>query len=204
MMKLIAGKKIGMTQIFDEEGAQIPITVLDVNSAVVTRTLKNAETVTHVEVGFGRSKKPGKDEVGQYKEIQFVPQTKFMVKATSEVGEITLGTQIPADTFQPKDKVHVTAVNKGKGFQGVVKRWGFAGGKKTHGGESGKLRSPGSISGGQTLGRVYRGTKMGGHMGARKQTIRNMRIAYVDPENGLIGIAGAVPGPKGSVVLIKG
>lgn len=188
-----------MTQLFDEEsGSVIPVTVLDVTENVVSRVLKQGEEVTHVEYGKDKQKHPRKVELGNYKSLNFVPRSKFMVKKSDS---LEVGTALKADEFQVGDIVDVTGITKGKGFQGVMKRWNFKGEKATHGRPH--ERKPGSIGSGTTIGRVFKGTKMGGHMGKVQRTTKKLTVAHVDVDNGLIAIRGAVPGNKKGYVLIK-
>lgn len=191
-----------MTHIYDEQGTQVPVTVFDVSGVKVTKQLKSNDQVTHLEIGKDAQKKTNKADAGNYKELGFVPAYKSMIKVAGESNDMNVGTELSANIFAIGDKVKVTATNKGKGFQGVVKRWGFHGGPKTHG-QSDRWRAPGSIGSGTTLGRVFKGTKMGGHMGNVQQSIRNLKIVGVDEEKNLILIGGSVPGKTGSYALIS-
>lgn len=196
-MKSILARKIGMTQIFNDEGIEIPVTVLEAGEVVLAKIL-DAEK-GKVELGKGVDKKASKADVGNYKHLGFAPKFKHVVIA-EDLPE--LGAKVTVAQFEVGDKIKVIGTTKGKGFQGVVKRWGFAGGPKTHGGESGKGRSPGSIAPGQTTGRVYKGTKMGGRMGGDRQTIRGLKIAMIDIESNVIAVSGSIPGPNGSYVIV--
>lgn len=204
-MKALIAKKIGMTHIFTEEGTQVPVTVLDVSDVKVVKKLMNGETATHLEIGAGNSKKANKAEQGNYKAAGFVPSVKFMVKLgrnTEDLQSKEIGTEIGADIFAVGDRIDIIGTSKGKGFQGVVKRWGFHGGPATHG-QSDRHRAPGSIGSGTTLGRVFKGQKMAGHMGDEQKTISNLVVAGVDAEKKLIWVSGSIPGKNGNYVVIK-
>lgn len=205
MTKLILGKKIGMTQSFDEKsGATTPVTVLDISGTVISKILKDSEgKATHVEFGKDEKKKANKADMGNYKKIKFVPKYKYTLKLEESLAEgVDVGTEVKADTFESGDIIDVIGTTKGKGFAGVMKRWNFRGGKRTHG-QSDRDRAPGSIGSGTTPGRVYKGKKMAGHMGNERQTVKNLRIVDIDTENGLLTVSGAVPGFNGSYVVIK-
>lgn len=190
-----------MTQIFREDGRVIPVTIIDVSEVFIgAKKHKEKDGYDAVVLVKGKKKKITKPEAGKFKELGFVPQYAFEAKNFQE--EIEIGSEVKASMFKVDEVVNVTGVSKGKGFQGVVKRWGFHGGPKTHG-QSDRHRAPGSIGSGTTPGRVYKGKRMGGRMGGIKKTIRNLQIVAVDEQNGFIAIKGAVPGNKGSIVMIK-
>ncbi|MDQ7021388.1 MAG: 50S ribosomal protein L3 [Candidatus Dojkabacteria bacterium] len=203
-MKRILGKKIGMTQIFKEDGTQSAVTVIDVSNNVISKLLTDGDNITHIELGFSsKVKNTRKSDEGNYKELGFVPKYKVAFKKDEGVeGEIKVGDEIKPEIFVVGDIVDVTAKTKGKGFQGVMKRWGFKGGKRTHG-QSDRDRAPGSIGSGTTPGRVYKGKKMAGRMGAVQRTIKKLRIEDVDVDNGLIAVSGSIPGANGTYVIIK-
>ncbi len=200
-MKALLGKKIGMTQLFSEEtGESTPVTVVDVSGNVVARHNKLSDKITHIELGKDKQKNANKVDLGNYKKLNFVPRFRKFIKVDEEISEI--GTELKADIFQVGDIVEVSGVSKGKGFQGVMKRWNFHGGKATHG-QSDRLRAPGSISSGTTLGRIFKGQKMAGRMGGDNMTIKNLKIMDIDSENGLISISGSIPGNKNGYIFIK-
>ncbi|MCA9379018.1 50S ribosomal protein L3 [Candidatus Dojkabacteria bacterium] len=202
-MKAIIGKKIGMTHLFAEDGGQVPVTVLEVADVKVAKHLKDGEAVSHIEISKGQAGKANKADTGNYKELGYVPSFKFIFKPSTEQStELTVGSVIAADIFAVGDLVDVIADSKGKGFQGGVKRWGFHGGPKTHG-QSDRHRAPGSIGSGTTLGRVFKNTKMAGHMGAKRKTVQNLKVVAVDVQENLLAVSGAVPGANGSYVVIK-
>lgn len=199
-MKTLIGKKIGMTQIYTEAGQAIAVTVIDVSNNVVTKELKSGDIVTHIEIGKDVKKNPNNADKGNYKALSFVPVQKIAL-VTEEPTGMSIGTKLEASLFEKGDIVDVQGISKGKGFQGVMKRWGFKGGKATHG-QSDRDRAPGSIGSGTTIGRVIKGMKMAGRMGRSKTTIKKLRIEAIDTENSLILVSGSVPGKKGGYVVV--
>lgn len=198
-MNAILGKKIGMTQVYSENGIAIPVTVVDVSNNVVAKVLNNA---THVEIGKDKRKNTTQADAGNYKALNFVPRFKKVFKLLAGETAPEVGTEIKADTFEVGEKIQVTADTKGKGFQGVVKRWGFAGGPRTHG-ASDRERAPGSLGTRTIPGRVFKGKKMGGHMGNRTKTISGLKVIKVMADENLIAVEGAIPGPNKGYVIIK-
>ena len=191
-MKAILGIKKGMTRIFDGEKST-PVTVIDVSGCKISKLGKG-----EVELGLGQKKKNSKSLLGQYKDLGFVPKYKKAFKV--EVCEdMKIGNEITSEIFTKGDVITLTGVSKGKGFAGVVKRWGFKGGPRTHG-QSDRLRAPGSIGAGADPGRVFKGTRMGGRMGSDKVTIKNKRI--VDIKENYMLVSGPVPGSNGDLVAI--
>jgi len=204
-MSLLIGYKKEMMQIFSADGDVIPCTVIDINDVIVVgKRTEEKNKYKAVIFGIGRKKKPSKPEKGKYKDLKYVPRhvCEIRIDDTSEDATFEVGKEVKLDTFAVGDKVHVTGISKGKGFQGVIKRWGFKGGPKTHG-QSDKHRSPGSIGGGTDPGRVYKGKKMPGRMGNDKVTILNLEVAKVDQKNGILCIKSAVPGGRNSLVKIR-
>ena len=201
-MKALIGKKIGMTQIFEENGDVVPVTIVDVSENYISKTFGRGEELSHIEISKDKkTKNTNKADQGNYKELTFVPKFKKVIKV-SEKMEVSAGNELKADVFAKNDIVKVTGVTKGKGFRSGIQRWGFAGGPKTHG-ASDKERSSGSLGTRTIPGRVFKGKKMGGHVGTLQRTVSNLKIAYVDSEQNLIGIRGSIPGPRNSYVLIK-
>ncbi|MEJ8552973.1 50S ribosomal protein L3 [Tepidibacter sp. Z1-5] len=203
-MNGLLGKKIGMTQIFTEEGNVIPVTVIEAGPIVITQ-IKNVENDGYnaIQVGFGdvKEKSLNKPQKGQFEKagVSFRKHLKeFRVENSSEY---TVGQEIAADIFTTGEKVDVTGISKGKGFQGVIKRHGQSRGPETHG--SRYHRRPGSMGACATPGRVFKGKKLAGHMGVDKVTIQNLEVVRVDAEKNLILVKGAIPGPKRSLVTIK-
>ncbi|CAG1771972.1 50S ribosomal protein L3 [uncultured bacterium] len=201
-MNAILGKKIGMTQVYTENGNAIPVTVVDVSNNVVAKVLNTADKATHIELGKDKRKITNKADNGNYKILNFVPRFKKVFKLIENEAAPEVGTEVKADIFSVGDKVQVTAPTKGKGFQGVVKRWGFAGGPRTHG-ASDRERAPGTLGTRTIPGRVFKGKKMGGHMGTRTKTISGLKIVKVMAEENLIAVEGAIPGPNKGYVIIK-
>jgi large subunit ribosomal protein L3 len=206
MLKGLIGKKIGMTQIFDEDGLAVPITIIEAGPCYVTQIRnKQNDGYSAVQLGFEevKPKRLTGGQLGHLKNNDLPPLRflrEFRVK-DPQVGEgdlLSVG-----ETFSIGEQVDVVGTSKGKGFQGVVKRHGFSGGPKTHG-QSDRHRAPGSIGSTSTPGRVFKGKRGPGHMGFNRVTVHNLRVEFVDPERNLLGVRGAVPGPKGGVVMIKG
>jgi large subunit ribosomal protein L3 len=201
-MGILLGFKKEMTQIFSEDGTVVPCTILKADDVwVVGKRSKENDGYDAVILGIGKRRKPGKAELGKYKEISFVPKytAEFRVK---DAGNLKVGSEIDLTSFTIGQKVHVSGITKGKGFQGVVKRWGFKGGQRTHG-QSDKQRSPGSIGGGTDPGRVYKGKKMPGRMGGTKRTIQNLEVVKIDPDKRIICIKGAIPGSRNSLIKVQ-
>lgn len=200
-MKAIIAQKKEMTQVFGEDGSVVPVTIVDVNEVyMIGKKDEDKDGYQAIILGKGKKKNANKPELGKYKKLGFVPN--FIKEIRDTVIEMEENTLIDATLFENGEVVSVTGDTKGKGFQGVVKRWGFHGGPKTHG-QSDRWRAPGSIGSGTTPGRVYKGKKMAGRMGGNQITVKNLEIVLVDKENGLIGIKGSIPGNKGSYIIIK-
>lgn len=204
-MKGLIGKKLGMTQVFDESGAVKPLTLIEAGPCFVTQ-VKHPEKEGYqaVQLGFGETKprRLSGGELGHLKKLDLQPLRhvrEFRVKGDLDVKE---GDRLTVDVFVLGDRVDVVSVSKGKGFQGGMKRHGFRGGPKTHG-QSDRQRAPGSRSSTTTPGRVYKGSRGPGHMGSERVTSQNLRVELVDPERNLLGVNGSVPGPKGAVVVVK-
>ena len=195
--KFILGKKIGMTQIFDEKGDLVPVTVIEAGPIfVVSLKTKEKDGYEAVQVGFGAKKRLNKPMKGICKDLgSFEILKEFRTDQKYEVGS-----KIDASIFTLGDKVKVVGTEKGRGFQGVVKRHGFKGGPKSHGHKH-NLRAPGSI-GSTTPQHVIKGKKMGGHMGMERTSVLNLKILEIDPENNLLIIKGAVPGAKNGLLEI--
>jgi large subunit ribosomal protein L3 len=202
MIQGMIGRKLGMTQIFDESGVVHPVTVIEVGPNVVTQ-VRTAEKDGYeaVQLGFGIDKRLNKPEQGHRKASGFMSRTLREVKA-DDVSQFEVGQQIKADAFSAGEIIDVTGTSKGRGFQGGVKRHGFSGGPKTHG-QSDRLRAPGSIGASATPGRVLKGMKMAGHMGNERVTIMNLRVLRVDTERNLLLVQGSVPGPNKGIVIVR-
>jgi large subunit ribosomal protein L3 len=193
------GKKIGMTQMFDDGGNMIPVTVIEASPCVVTQ-LKTVEKDGYkaVQVGHGKSKKINKPLKGHLKETNVKNLREFRINNPEE---LKVGQEIKLDVFNPGDIVSVSGVSIGKGFAGTVKRYNHARGPMTHGSKSHRI--PGSIGAGTTPGRVFKGRKMPGRMGGQKVTVKNLKVVNVDAEKNVILIKGAVPGKKGNLLIIN-
>lgn len=202
-MKFILGTKEKMSQVFDENGNVIPVTIIKAGPVKVTQIkTKEKDGYKAIQVGFGNKKKISKPLAGHLKGLgNFRWLKEFRVKEDKEV-EFKVGDEIRVDIFKEGDKVKVVGTSKGKGFQGVVKRHGFHGSDASHGTKD-RLRAPGSI-GATHPQHVPKGRKMAGHMGLKRVTLKNIPVIKVDPENNLIFLKGAIPGSRGSLVLIEG
>lgn len=203
-MDTIIGKKIGMTRIFNEDGQQIPVTVIEAGPCVVVQK-KTVETDGYnaVQLGFDSQKEQrlNKAEQGHLKKHGASPVRILREVRTDRVEELENGGQVAVDLFEGTTHVDVTATCKGRGFQGVVKRWGMSGGRASHG--SHMHRRTGSIGQCEYPARVFKGKRMPGHMGNRRVTVQNLKLVQVRPEDNALLIRGAVPGPNGGVVMIR-
>jgi large subunit ribosomal protein L3 len=205
-MKGIIGKKVGMTQIFDEIGNVIPVTVIEAGPCFVTQ-VRTAERdgYTAIQLGFGQTK-PQRLTKGQLGHLQRnnLPALKYLREFRLRNGDVnvTEGQEIRADIFVVGDRVDVIGQSKGRGFAGTIKRHHFHRQPKTHG-ASDRTRAPGSIGAGSTPGHTLKGMRMGGHMGDDRVTIQNLEVVVVDPEKNLIAVRGSIPGARGGIVIIK-
>jgi large subunit ribosomal protein L3 len=204
MFKGLIGRKIGMTQVFDDDGAALPVTLIEAGPCYVTqiKTVKN-DGYASVQLGFNevKPKRLTQGQLGHLKRND-LPPLKVLREFNSKTPEVSEGDVLKADIFEKNERVDVVGTSKGRGFAAVVKRYGFAGGPKTHG-QSDRLRAPGSLGSGTTPGRVWKGKKGPGRMGNARVTSSNVRVVLVDPERNLIAVDGSVPGPKGGTVVIK-
>ena len=206
-MKYILGAKKNMTQMFDKDGIVSPVTVVDVSPSVVTlvRT-KERDGYSAVQLGYGvrKAKNVSKAVLGHTKGKAFQTIKEFRNKLTAEAGEIKEGDTISTDIFKEGDIVAVSGISKGKGFQGVVKRYKFEGGPRSHG-QKHSEREPGSIGGGgRDGGRVAKGMRMGGRMGGDRVTVKNLKVIGIDKEANQMMIKGAIPGRRGTIIEIRG
>jgi len=204
MKKTIIGKKIGMTQIFDEEGKVIPVTVIEAGPCVVAQ-VKSVETDGYnaIQLGFGEVKesKVNRPEKGHFAKANMAAKKHLREFRVDEVESYKVGDEIKADTFEKGDKIDVQGTSKGKGFQGVIKRHGQSRGPMGHG--SMYHRRPGSMGPTSTPGRVFKGKKLPGHMGVQTITIQNLDVVAVDMDKNVILVKGSVPGVKGAILKIK-
>ena len=205
MQKALIGKKIGMTQIFDEKGKVVPVTVVEAGPCVVSQ-VKTVETDGYeaIQMGFGdiKPKHVTKPLQGHFKKADVAPKRLLKEFRFDDCSKFELGQVIKADLFETGDKVDVTGKSKGKGYAGVIKRWNFGRLKETHG--SGPVaRHGGSMGACSSPSRVWKGKKMAGHLGAEKVTVQNLTVVKIDAEDNLIAIKGAIPGANGGYVVIK-
>ncbi|GAA3763913.1 large subunit ribosomal protein L3 [Spinactinospora alkalitolerans] len=204
-IKGVLGEKLGMTQVFDDAGKIVPVTVLKAGPCVVTR-VRTPETdgYSAVQLGYGQiNPRKVNKPLGDYlRKHELTPRRHYVEVRTTDASEYTLGQELTAEAFEIGQLVDVTGKSKGKGFAGVMKRHGFHGLSASHGTQR-KHRSPGSIGGCATPGRVFKGVRMAGRMGNVRKTIQNLTVHSVDAEKGLILVKGAVPGPNGGLVLVR-
>lgn len=205
MKKGIIGKKIGMTQIFDEKGKVIPVTVIEAGPCVVTqkKTVEN-DGYNAVQIGFGDQKpqRVSKPLAGHFKKGDVAPKKTLRELRLDDISALNVGDLIKVDTFETGERVDVTGKSKGKGYAGVIKRWNFRRLKETHG--TGPVARHGGSNGAcSTPSRVWKGLKMAGHLGAETVTVQNLTVAKVDAENNLIAVKGAIPGPNGGIVVVR-
>ena len=204
MQKGIIGKKIGMTQLFDENGMVVPVTVVEAGPCVVVqKKTVESDGYTAVQVGFGEVKanKLTKPAKGHFEKAGVAPKKTLKEFRFDSIDEINVGDIIKADTFAAGDKVDVCGISKGKGYAGTIKRWNGHSLRATHG--TGPVhRHAGSNGSTSTPSRVYKGKKFPGHLGAERVTVQNLAIVKVDAENNLIAVKGAIPGAKGGIVVL--
>ncbi len=206
MLKGLIGKKIGMTQIFDENGAAIPVTVIEAGPCYITqvRTVE-IDGYSAVQVGYGevKPKRLTGGQLGHLKRKNLsLPPLRFLREFRVKDAEVNEGDKLSVEVFVVGDRVDIVGSSKGRGFAGAVKRYHFRGGPKTHG-QSDRHRAPGSRGSGTTPGRTYAGARGPGHMGDEQVTAQNLKVVLLDPERNLIGVRGSVPGSRGGLVLIK-
>ena len=206
MLKGLIGKKVGMTQIFDDNGAAIPVTIIETGPCYVTQVrLPGQDGYSAVQLGFEEAK-PKRLTSGQLGHLKRndLPPLRFLREFRHKEPGVQEGDKVTVEQISSMgDHVDVVGTSKGKGFAGVVKRHGFRGGPKTHG-QSDRQRAPGSLGAGSTPGRVFKGTRGPGRMGHERVTVHNLKVVLVDGERNLLGVRGAIPGPKGGIVMIKG
>ena len=202
-VKGILGRKIGMTQVFDENGRAIPVTVVEAGPCRVAQ-VKTPETdgYTAIQLAFGAPRRVTKPVAGHFKKWNADPARHLVELRLDDLGDYAAGAEIKADVFEAGEAVDVVGVTKGKGFAGGMKRHNFKGLSATHGTER-KHRSPGSIGACATPARVFKGTRMAGQLGHRRVTTLNLKVIKADPERNLLLLRGAVPGPKGGLVMVR-
>lgn len=198
-MKFILGLKIGMTQIFDERGNVVPVTLIEAGPCQVTQAKKKDKNgYAAIQIGFQKLKEGKVKKTQKQKPFRYLKEFRGDI----DVSKYKVGETIDVSIFKEGDLVKISGLSKGKGFAGVVKRWGFAGRPTTHGTKH-EVRTPGAI-GSATPHRVLKGKKMPGRMGFKRVTIKNLKVARVDPESNILAIKGAVPGPRGVLLEIRG
>lgn len=204
-MNALLGKKIGMTRMFADDGSAVPVTLLQAGPNVVVR-VKTVEKDGYgaVQVGFGEKKERActKPILGEFTKAKVSPLARLGEVKVDTTEGLEAGQTVGASIFKVGEKVDVTSISKGLGFQGSVRRHGFHGGPKTHG-QSDRWRAPGSLGQSSYPSRVFKGIKMAGHMGGKQITVKNLSVFMVDEENNVIAVRGAVPGKKNSYVRIK-
>lgn len=204
MQKGLIGKKIGMTQLFDESGKVIPVTVVEAGPCVVVqKKITENDGYEAVQVGFGDVKvqRVNKPQAGHFKKADVAPKKVLKEFRLADTSALNVGDILKADVFAVGDRVDVVGTSKGKGTAGAIKRWNFSRLKESHG--TGPVaRHAGSLGACSDPSRVYKGKKLAGHLGAERVTVQNLDIVKVDAENNLIAIKGAIPGPKGGIVVL--
>jgi len=201
MLQGFLGKKIGMTQIFRDDGMVVPVTLIEAGPCVVTQVkTKETDGYEAVQLGFGEVKRRNKPLSGHLKNSRLSRYLREVV--ADDPTEFTVGQTVGVDIFEAGEKVDVIGRSKGRGFAGVMKRHGFAGGPRTHG-QSDRARAPGSIGGGTTPGKVYKGMKMAGHMGDRRITVKGLEVISVDTDRNILMVKGGVPGAPNGLLHIR-
>ena len=214
-MKGLLGKKVGMAQVFDENGVVTPVTIIEAGPCYVTQVkTENSDGYTAVQIGFSevKERRLSKGQQGHLgllkkgkgrKKNSDIPALRYLREfRTKDVADHKVGQTLTVEQFEVGERVDVTGKSKGKGFAGVVKRYGFGGGIKTHG-QSDRWRAPGSIGGTSGTARVFKGKRMPGRMGNDRYTSQNLQVMRVDAERNLLAVKGAVPGAKGALVVIR-
>ncbi len=201
-MKALVTRKVGMASTITDDGKLLAVTLLSVNPQTITQIkTDDIDGYTAVQVGTEENKRMGKALIGHFKKSKTQPKIVHEFRVNEIDENMTVGADYNADVFNVGDVVHVTGTSKGKGFAGTIRRHNFHRGRKTHGGRS--YRRPGSI-GSMYPQKIFKGKKMAGQLGHDQVTVRNLKVALVDTELGVIGVTGAVPGPRKSIVLVRG
>ena len=204
-VKGVLGEKLGMTQVWDADNRLVPVTVIKAGPCVVTQ-VRSAESdgYSAVQMAFGAidPRKVNKPMTGHFEKAGVTPRRHLVELRTSDAADYSVGQEVSVELFESGQEIDVTGTTKGKGFAGVMKRHGFHGVSSSHGAHK-NHRKPGSIGGCATPGRVFKGMRMAGRMGGVRQTTQNLTIHAVDAEKGLLLVKGAVPGPRGGIVLVR-
>lgn len=199
----LLGRKVGMTQVFDDQGRVVPVTVIQAGPCWVTQVkTQESDGYDAIQVGFEESRKINSPERGHLGKAGSPMLRHLREYRVENPGEFQVGQRLDVGIFEAGELVHVAGTSKGKGFQGVVKRHGFSGGPKTHG-QSDRWRAPGSIGSGTTPGRVLKGLRMAGKMGNARVTVRNLLVVRADAEKNLLLVRGAVPGPREALIMVS-
>ncbi len=204
-MKGLVGKKVGMSQIFDDSGIAVPVTLIEAGPCYVTQVRSpKRDGYRAVQIGFGEVKprRLSGGQLGHLKRNSLPPLRYLREFRVKELNDVKEGDKLTVDVFAVGDRVDVVGASKGKGFAGAIKRHGFRRQPKTHG-QSDRTRAPGSHGSTSTPGRVFKGSRGPGHMGNARITSQNIKVVWIDAERNLIGVSGSVPGPRGGVVMIK-
>jgi large subunit ribosomal protein L3 len=202
MLSGLIGRKLGMTQVFLDDGTMEAVTAIEAGPCFVTQIkTEDRDGYSGVQLGFGEARRLNSPEKGHLKSVgqQLKHLREFNI---NDIASIEIGQKVDVGIFKPGDKVNIVGTSKGKGFAGTVKRYHFSGGPKTHG-QSDRHRAPGSIGGGTYPGRVYKGTRMAGHMGNTRITVRHLEVIQADPDRNLLLVRGGVPGAVNGVLLIN-
>ena len=201
MIQGFLGRKVGMTQVFEEDGRVVPVTVIQAGPCIVTQVkTREKDGYEAVQLGFGESKRLNKPESGHLKgngTCRYLREVQ-----ADDASEFEVGQRIGVDIFEPGEVLDVIGRSRGRGFAGTMKRHGFGGGPRTHG-QSDRARAPGSIGGGTTPGKVFKGLKMAGHMGNRRITAKGLKVVRVDPDRNLLLVKGGVPGAPNGLLQIR-
>jgi large subunit ribosomal protein L3 len=200
----IIGKKLGMTRIFDEDGTAVPVTVIEAGPCVVTQVkTKDIDGYEAVQLGFDRArpKSVNKPRAGHFEKAGVVPLRKLSEFSVDDPGQYSLGQEIRVDIFEPGDVVDVVGMSKGRGFQGVVRKYNKSVGRRTHGNKN--YRAPGSIGQSASPAKVWKGRKLPGRMGHERVTMKHISIVEVDAEKNLLLVKGSVPGPTNEYVVVR-
>ena len=204
-IKALLGRKLGMTQVWDADGHLVPLTVVQVGTNVVTQVRTDeVDGYSAIQLGFGEidSRKVTKPLQGHFEKAGVAPRRHLAEVRTSEHDSYELGQELDAATFEAGQSVDVSGTTKGKGFAGTIKRWGFKSYRRTHGSHKNERR-PGSVGACATPSRILKGKRMAGRMGHVTATTQNLTVVSADVENGILAIKGAIPGPKGGIVLVR-
>jgi large subunit ribosomal protein L3 len=202
-VKGILGRKVGMTQVFDDAGHAVPVTVVEAGPCSVAQVkTPDKDGYSAIQLAFGEPKRVNQPSAGHFAKAGVDPARHLVELRLNDIGEYAPGSEIKADLFEAGEMVDVVGVTKGKGFAGAMKRHNFGGLGASHGTER-KHRSPGSIGGASTPARVFKGQKMAGHLGNERVTTLNLKVIKVDPDRNIMLIRGAVPGPRGGLVMVR-